>query len=245
MPDHEMSLVDHLEELRRRLIYSALAFLVAAIVSYSYSEEILMFLLRPAEPFIESGRGEIVFRELGEAFMLQLRVAVYAGLVLSTPVLLYQAIAFVLPALEPGEKRLLLIVLPSFVLLFVTGVLFAYFIFLPFTVRFFSTFTVGGMKSLISAGALIQFSLNFVLPFGVLFELPLLVAVLTRLGLVTPAFLGRNRKFAVLAIFVIAAVLTPPDVISQTMMAVPMLALYEGSIWVSRLVKPRRPAIER
>lgn len=239
MADQEMSLVDHLEELRRRLIYSALAFLVGTIVAYSFSEEILKFLLRPARPFLESGRGEVVFREVGEAFMLQLRIAIYAGLVLSSPVFLYQAIAFVLPALEPGERRLLFIVLPSFVVLFVTGVLFAYFVFLPFTVQFFSEFTVAGLKSLISAGALIEFSLNFVLPFGVLFELPLLVAVLTRLGLVSPQALARNRKFAILAIFIVAALLTPPDVISQTMMALPMLALYEGSIWVSRLIKPR------
>lgn len=242
MTNHEMSLVDHLEELRRRLIYSALAFLVATAAAYYFSEEILKFLLRPARPFLESGRGELVFREVGEAFMLQLRIAIYSGLALSTPVLLYQAIAFVLPALEPAEQRLLFIVLPAFVVLFLIGVLFAYFVFLPFTVQFFSTFTIAGLKSLISAGALIEFSLNFVLPFGFLFELPLLIGVLTRLGLITPAFLARNRKYAVLAIFIIAAFLTPPDVISQIMMALPMLALYEGSIWVSRMIKPRERA---
>ncbi len=236
-----MSVYEHLAELRRRIIYSALAFAAGAVLVYFFSNQVRDFLLRPGEILLGPGGGRLVWKSLPEAFLLQLRIAAYGGLVLASPVIMYNLLAFVLPGLEARERAYVRRVMPAGLLLFLAGVSFAYFVFLPFALRFFTSFDTDRIHILMSAGDLITFTLNFVLPFGVVFELPLVVYFLAGLGIVSPAFLVRNRKFAVLAIFITAAVLTPPDIFSQFAMAVPMLGLYELSIWVSRVaVRGRR-----
>lgn len=242
MNDIRMTVFEHLEELRRRIIFSALAFLAATVVGYYFSDQIIDLALRPGQSFIQSGGGRLIFKGVTEAFMLHLQVAVYAGLILASPVTLYNLVAFVVPGLDPGERRYVYTVLPAFLVLFALGTIFAYVLVLPYTLAFFASYSSEEIQTLISAQDVLTFSLHFVIPFGLIFELPLLVFFLTKLGIISTAFLVNNRKFALLIIWVVAAALTPPDVVSQTTMALPMMALYEISIWISRLVTPiRRP----
>lgn len=242
MSEFRMTIFEHLEELRRRIVYSSLAFLVGTIAAYSFSARLIDLALRPGYKFLEAGGGQLIFKTVTEAFMLNLQVAVYAGLILASPVILYNVVAFIIPGLEPHERRYVYSILPAFLILFAIGAAFAYKLFLPFTFEFFASFTSENIKTLVSAQDVLTFSLHFMIPFGLVFELPLLVFFLTKLGIITSDFLSRHRKIAILIIFILAAALTPPDVVSQSAMALPMVVLYEVSIWVSRFVTPmRRP----
>ncbi len=223
-------------------MYSALAFLVGTIAAYNFSGYLIELALRPGYKFIEAGGGQLIFKTVTEGFMLNLQVAVYAGLILASPVVLYNLVAFIIPGLEPHERRYIYSILPAFLILFAIGATFAYKLFLPYTFEFFASFTSESIKTMVSAQDVLAFSLRFIIPFGLIFELPLLVFFLTKLGIISTGFLARNRKYAILIIFIIAAALTPPDVVSQTAMALPMIILYEASIWLSRFVTPmRRP----
>lgn len=241
-----MTIVEHLEELRRRLIWSALTLVVTIGVSFAYSPKIFKLLLAPVVTPIEKAGGAIAYMSIAEGFLIQFRLAAYVGLVLASPVIGYHILAFVLPGLTPQEKRFIWTYLPAAVVLFALGSALAYLVFLPYAVSFLVGFASGQAKTLVSVNSLISFVTGFVLPFGVVFELPLVVALLTRLGLITPRFLSRIRKYAILVIFVIAAIITPsPDVISQTLAALPLYALFEASILVSRVVRGRMDREEK
>lgn len=229
MKDREMTVVQHLEELRRRLIVAILALAVATAASFTFAGKVLEFLLRPA------GDISLAVLAMGEAFFVKLKIAFIVGFFLSLPVILHQGVAFILPALDDRERRYLLGLLPASVFLFFGGVVFAYYAVLPFVTRFFLSFTSETLRPVISAGAYVSFVVSVIVPFGLVFQLPVAVMLLTRLGVLTPHFLVRNRKFAVLVIFVMAAFLTPPDIVSQIFIAIPMLALYEISVLISRL----------
>ncbi len=234
-PDPDtMSLIEHLEELRWRLIWSLASFALATVASFAVAGRVLQALVSPV--------GTVVFLAPAEAFLTQLRVAVFMGLALAAPVILYQLAAFVLPGLERHERRVLYGVLPSASLLFLAGAAFGYLVAVPFLYRFFLSFSSPAVQAQIRISDYLGFVVGVVVPMGVVFELPVLVWGLAAIGLVTPGFLSRNRKYAVLVIFVIAAVLSPPDVVSQFLFASPMLLLYEVSIVVARLAVPRARA---
>ena len=231
--DERMTLVQHLEEFRRRLIWVALAMGVATVVAWSYAPLFFEYLIQPV--------GRVVYLDVSEGFFVRLRLAAYMGAMFSFPVLLYHVLAFVLPALGRGERRSVLLLLPVFLTLFLVGLGFAWFIFFPFTVRFFLGFVQNGTaEPLLSADRYISFVLGFVVPFGLVFELPLITAVLSGLGLVSPRFLTRRRKYAVLIIAVLAMILTPPDVVSMIAMGLPMVVLYEFGIILAKLAWRRR-----
>ncbi len=233
-----MTLVQHLEEVRRRLIWVAMAMGVATVVAWSYAPSLLEYLIRPV--------GRVVYLDVSEGFFIRLRLAAYMGAIFSFPVFLYHVLAFVLPALNRGERRSALVFLPVFLALFLVGLGFAWFIFFPFTVRFFLGFVQNGQAELIlSADRYISFVLGFAVPFGFVFELPLITAVLSGLGLVSPRFLARQRKYAVLIIAVIAMVLTPPDVVSMIAMGLPMVVLYELGLLLAKLTWRRRGRVMR
>ncbi len=234
--DAEMSIYEHLEELRRRLIWAAVALFTAVVVSFSFADDALEILTRPV--------GNLVMMRPSEGFFVHVRLSLWMGLILSSPMILYQLVAFVTPGLTRLERRILYVFLPAGLLFFAAGAAFGFFVIVPFVYRFFLGFTSESLRPFISVDSYVSFVTGLVIPFGMIFELPLVVVVLTFLGIITPRFLIRNRKYALLIVVVIAAFLTPPDVISQIMMAVPLMGLFELSILLSRIVYRRRGQAE-
>lgn len=229
-----MTLVDHLAELRRRIMIIIGTLVVAVLVGFYYSSPIVDYFMQIP--------GELVFLYPGEAFIVHLTVSLAVGIVLSFPVMLYQVIRFILPGLLAKEIRVLYIGLPFSMGMFVLGVVFAYKAILPLAYKFFMGFGTATLEPLISIGSYVSFVLGLVIPFGVIFQLPLIVLLLTGIGILRPTTLVRYRKYIILTIFVVAALLTPPDVVSQALMALPMLLLYEFSILLSRVVFRRKLA---
>lgn len=226
-----MSITEHLEELRRRLIVIAVAVALGACGGWYLAPRAMQLLIVP----IRRAGASLIQLSATELFWVYIRLAVVIGIVLASPVVIQQSLAFVWPALEPREKRYVAASVPVVILLFAGGVAFAYLLILPWAIKFFLGFTVPGVTPTLSVGAYISFLINLILPFGLIAQMPVLMAILGMIGIVTPEFLRRNRKYAVLVIFIVAAVLTPPDPVSQIIMAVPMLALYEVSLWIVRL----------
>lgn len=231
MIDRPMTIVEHLEELRKRLLISLLAFAVAMAVSFLFVEPILQLLIRPV--------GRVVFTAPTEAFFVRLKVAALSGAFLSLPVVIYQVWRFVGVGLTPTERRSTLALLPFSLVLFVVGAAFAFFVILPVGVKYLLGFQTESLVPMISIGAYTSFATAFVLAFGLVFQVPVVVLFLARIGLVTPASLAAGRRYAFLGIAVLSAILTPGgDVISWGLMAVPTYLLYEISIWIARAVTP-------
>jgi sec-independent protein translocase protein TatC len=227
----QMTLVEHLAELRARLIKAVLAIAVGAAVAYANAGSLLGLLLRPA------GLEKIVVPDPAGALMLSFQIALSAGIALASPVVLYQAVAFVLPAMTGREKRIFFTALPLVIFCLAAGLLFGYFVALPFALSYLLSFDMGGrVVHIILAGPYIDFVTALLLGFGLAFELPVVLWVSTRLGLVSTERLVRLRKYALLAAFVAAAVITPtPDPLNQALVAVPVYLLYEAGILLSRL----------
>jgi len=224
----------HLEELRTRLVTSFIAVGVGFAASYAFKEKIFKILVRPLISVMKTGET-LIFTNLPEAFFTYLKVSLLAGIMLAAPVILYQFWMFVAPGLYQKERRLLLpiVFLSSF--FFIGGALFGYFIVFPFGFKFFLGFATEHIKPLPSMREYLSFSSKLLLAFGLVFELPLAITFLARMGLVSVDYLKKNRKYAILLFFVGAAILTPPDVVTQIMMALPLMLLYEVSILGARL----------
>jgi len=229
----------HLEELRKRLIVCFIAIGVGFALSYGFKEKLFDILTRPLIAAMQEG-DKLVYTGLPEAFFAYLKVAFLTGLMLAAPVILYEFWMFVAPGLYQKEKRLLLpfVFLSSF--FFVGGALFGYFVVFPFGFQFFLSFSTETIRPLPSMKEYLSLASMMLLAFGLVFELPLLITLLSRMGLVSVAFLKKNRKYAVLLSFIIGAILTPPDVITQIMMAVPMIILYEISIIGARIFERKK-----
>ncbi|SJZ57382.1 twin-arginine translocase subunit TatC [Selenihalanaerobacter shriftii] len=230
MSNEEMSLVDHLTELRKRLIIAIGVLIVASIGSYIYSSQIIEILTNPV------GK-ELVYLSPPEAFFTQVKVSFFAGFLISLPIILYNIWRFILPGLEDNEKNYLLILVPLSYLFFVGGVAFGFFVVIPFGIKFFLGFTSANLEAMFSLSKYISFIVSILIPFGLVFELPLLITLLVKMNLITSKFLTDNRKYVIVATFLFAAILTPPDIISQTMMALPLIVLYEGSIIVAKIIE--------
>lgn len=227
--------LDHLDYLRLRVIRAALAFVAASIAGFALAPMAIERLVRT-----DVGLDGLVFLSPTEALVSRMKLALAIGLVLSLPVILYQLWALFVPAMDRRQKRATLVLIPAVYLLFVLGILFALSAVLPATLRFLLGFGGGGLQQEISVSNYISFVINFALPFGAVFELPVVVVALTRLGLVRPEALAKNRKYTIFGIFVVAAVLTPPDVISQMMLGLPVLLLFEISLLLARWFRPKR-----
>lgn len=251
-----MPFLAHLEELRKRLIISLSAIGIAFILAFNFRNILLQILQWPLTTDVVMGRQFpfIAFKHkpaiakltaLGpaETLWVHFKVAFIGGVLLALPVVLYQVWKFVAPGLYHKEKRFALpfVVLSTFS--FMLGVVFCLFIVLPLAMQFLLTFDPS-IQQMPRFGEYVDFTVKFLLAFGVIFELPLAMTIAARLGIVTPQFLARNRKYAILINFIIAAILTPtPDIFNQSMMALPMCILYEVGILAARIVaRPRKPA---
>jgi len=234
-----MSFLDHLEELRRRLLVCLVAIGAAFVVCYVFSGPILRFLLRPLQENIFQG-GEIVYINLTEPFLIYMKAAFFGAIFLASPVIFFEIWQFIAPGLHPQEKRWALPFLLGGPLLFVAGAGFAYLFLLPMTARFLVAMGEG-YTAAITLRSAFTFEFYFLIGMGVVFQLPMVVLVLARIGLVSPRFLIRNFRWAILIIFVVAAVLTPtPDVVTQTVFAAPMVVLYLVSIVLAFFAAPAR-----
>ncbi|MCW3488521.1 twin-arginine translocase subunit TatC [Dethiobacter alkaliphilus] len=223
-----MSWIQHLEELRKRLIICVIFVSVAAVVSYMYIDFIRDLFSRPVD--------KLFYLTLTEAFLTNIRLALISAVFLSLPVIFYQVWCFILPALHQKERRLTLLISALSLFFFMLGALFAFLVVMPFTIRFFLGFSSDQLEPMLSFSSYISYTLGLVIGFGLVFEMPVAVMILTRLGVISAGFLAANRMYAAAVIFVAAAIFTPPDVISQLMMAIPMLGLYEVSILFARVV---------
>jgi sec-independent protein translocase protein TatC len=230
----------HLEELRSRLIVSFVAVGIGFFVAYFFKENLFELLMKPLTDVMGEG-DKLIFTNLPEAFFVYLKTAFLAGVMAASPVILYQFWKFVAPGLYKKERVVLLPVVFLCSFFFIGGALFGYFIVFPYGFKFFLGFASEFIRPLPSMKEYFSFASKLLVAFGVVFELPLIITLFSRLGLVSVAFLKKNRKYALLLFFVGSAILTPPDVITQVMMAVPLMFLYEISIIGARIFARKNP----
>lgn len=233
-----MSIVEHLAELRRRLIVCIAALIVAFAAAYVFSERILKVLTAPIEEALTSD-GSLSILKVQEAFLTHIKVALVAAVIAAFPVIIHQVWGFVIPALKKKEAKAGVTLIFFSTLLFAVGILFAYFTILPYAFTFFLKSAQGIASPNISLAFYVAFCARVMLAFGIVFQLPLVIVFLVRSGIVTLDQVKKARKYAIVLIFVAAALLTPPDVLTQILMAIPLLALYELSILAAYALRKR------
>ncbi len=250
--DTPMPLLDHLIELRRRLIYAALGFVVAFAGCYWVSLDIYDLLMRPLARVMAEvgGTQRMIYTALTEGFFTQVKVAAFGALFLSFPVVATQLWLFVAPGLYRTEKRAFLPFLVASPILFALGAALVYFLIIPMAWKFLLGFQTGAGETVLPiqlearVGEYLSLIMTLIFAFGVSFQLPVLLTLLARVGLVESAQLASKRRYAIVVSFVVGAVLTPPDVISQIGLAVPLILLYEGSIIACRRIERARARAE-
>ncbi|GAB1406524.1 twin-arginine translocase subunit TatC [Thermomonas brevis] len=240
--DSERPLVAHLLELRARLLRGAAGLLLVLLALLPFANTLYGWLAQPLLDKLPAG-GQLIATEVASPFFAPLKLAFFVAVVLAMPWLLYQAWAFVAPGLYKREKRLALPLLTSALVLFYAGCAFAFYLVLPAVFGFMAKVTPDGVAMMTDINAYLDFVLVLFLAFGLAFELPVAMLVLVLLGWVSPAQLREGRGYAIVGIFIVAAIVTPPDVISQLMLAIPMCLLYEaGILAASAIVRRPRPA---
>lgn len=245
MSSDKMPFTQHLEELRKRLITSLVAVGVGFAVSYGFKEKIFEVLLKPWIEALPKGvDARLIYTAPHEAFFTYMKVSFIAGIGLAIPVILHQFWRFIAPGLYEKEKRLMLPVVFFSTFFFIGGACFGYFFVFPVGFQFFTSFASELITPMISTKEFLSFTIRMLLGFGFVFELPIFAFFLAKLGLISSDFLKRQRRIAIVVIFIVAAALTPgPDVFSQVLMAVPLLILYEASVWITHWVG-RKPEVE-
>ena len=240
-PEEEkpMTLLDHLGELRKRLVRGFLAVLIGFFACYGFAQQLFYYLSLPLLKVMPAD-SKFIYTGVAEGFFVDMKVAFVAGLFAACPFLFYQIWAFIAPGLYEEEKRYVLPLALFSAFFFLLGGVFCYFGVFPFAFEFFMSYSTGNIVAMLSIDEYLGFALKMLIAFGLIFEMPLFSFFLARMGLITAQKMRDVRKYAVLAVFVIAAILTPPDVFSQLMMAGPMLVLYEISIWVAALVGKKK-----
>ena len=227
--DRDMSLAEHLTELRSCLVKAGAALVAGTAVSFYYLEQIIEALTAPV--------GQLYYLRPAEAFMVYLKIALLAGLILASPMVLFQLYSFVRPALTLREKHYALCTIPIIIVLFLGGMLFSYYFVFPRAVEFFLGFGNGHVNPLISMESYLDFLLMLVVPFGFIFNIPVVFLLLAYLKLLPVNALGRYHKHVILAAFILAAFITPtPDIITQSLLALPMVVLYELSLVLCKLL---------
>ena len=231
-----MVLSEHLRELRRRVTRVVIALIVGTALAFLFHERLLLFLTHPAQEFMGAPGGRPIFTDPTEFIGITMKVSLMAGLVLTLPVILYEAVMFIAPGLSPTERRYLFALLPASLLAFAAGGAFGYLVIFPPAFKFLLTFGSDVATAMIRIGPLVNLVLILLVWMGIVFELPLVLFFLTRIGVVTPRMLARYRRYALVLAFVLGALITPTvDPINQAFVAGPIIVLYEVGIWLSRL----------
>jgi len=234
MKDKPLTIVEHLSELRRRVVYCLLSVAVTSGAAYAFVDEILEFVM-------DAGKVEnLVFISPMEAFFVIVKLSILAGIVAAMPFIMYQIWRYVGIALREQERKYLIFFGPVSYLLFLCGSALAFRGVLPLAIKFLLSFSRQNITPLITLDSYISFLGKMITAFGLMFQLPLVVLLLAKLGIVSPEFMKKARKYAIVVIFVVAAILTPPDAISQIMLAAPILLLYEVSVWICIVVTRKR-----
>ena len=225
--DGSMSIIAHLTELRKRLIRSLIAIGIGSCIAYYFIEDIMHLLTGPA--------GKLYYMQPAEAFFTYIKVAIFVGFLIALPIVLYQIWRFVLPALIGMERYLLSVIVPVSLILFLAGIAFSFFLVLPAAVKFLVGFSTQELQPMFSIKQYFDFVIAFLLPFGFIFELPLAIVLLAKVGIVSSKFLAKQQRIVIFLTFVIGAVISPtPDIFSQCMIAIPMILLYEISYVIVR-----------
>ncbi len=261
MEDGKLPITEHLGELRNRIFISLATLFIGFLIAFNFSEEIFNILIFPLKynlvlslenpyfQFVPQNKLEdtkLVFLAPAEALWMSIKISIVSAIILGLPVFLYQIWKFISPGLLKHEKKYILPFIFSSTALFLVGTSFCFFIVLPFAISFLLSYKVGDiLVPMLSVGMYIDFCLKFILAFGLIFQLPIVIIFLTKMGIVSPEFLAKNRKYAILIAFILAAILTPtPDAFNQILMAVPIYILYEAGVWLSKLFK-RKDAIAK
>jgi len=234
----KLSVLSHLGELRSRLIRSVIAVAIASVIAFIFRDWIFYILILPAEGI------NLIYIEMTEMIGTIMRVCLAAGIVLAMPYLVYQGIMFVSPALTRKEKKYVYLILPWIALMFLGGVAFGYFILVPPATRFLLTWGADIATPEIRIGNYISIVTRLLLAIGFVFEMPVITTFLSRLGIIKPKWLSDRRRLAIIVAFILAAIITPTfDPINQSLVAVPMIVLYEMSIWLAKLVQRKESRV--
>lgn len=237
--DKQMTFTSHLAELRQRLIKSVIALVITTIIAFIFARYIFDFLIRPAPDDIS-----LIYIEMTGMIATYFKVALMGGLVLAMPVLVYQGIMFVSPALTRREKRYVYLALPWITLMFIGGFAFGYFILVPPATNFLLSFMTDVARPEIKIDNYISIVTRFLVAIAVVFETPVIITFLARLGIVKPEWLARKRRWAIVVAFILAAVITPTfDPINQSLVAIPLIILYEMSIWLAKIAYRKRAEV--
>ena len=229
----ELGFLDHLEELRGRIIKSIISILLFSIIAYVFSDRLLGFITRPID--------EVYFMAPTEAFSTRIKISLIAGIIVSVPVIFYHAWKFIVPGLFEREVKLIIPAVLASTIFFLIGATFCFWFVLPLSMKFLLGFGTEKQKPMIKIKDYISFVSYMILAFGSVFELPVIAYFLGRIGIITPRTLIKGRKYAVTTILILAAVITPPDVFSQFMLAGPLYFLYEVSIIVVKIIQRKKP----
>ena len=232
----EMPFLDHLEELRWRILWSILSVVAGAVIGFGlvYYFNVLELLVEPVRQAYDNPNLKLIYLSPSDSFFVTLRLAIYAGLLMAFPILAYNVWAFLAPALKPHERRVIIPPLYGGLVLFALGVALAYWGALPITLEFFQKFQAESLQANLEINATLGFIVKMLMAFGFVFELPIVIMILSWMGIVTPEFLRDKRRHAIVLITLLASFITPGDVIVLTfMMMVPLILLYEVSIFLS------------
>jgi len=231
-----MSLMGHLSELRSRLVRILIMVLLGFFACYAVSDTLFGELVKPLTASMPQG-SKLIFTSIPEAFFVYMKVGFVASLFLTSPYIFYQIWAFVAPGLYEEERRHIVPLAVFSAFFFLSGAAFCYFAVFPVAFEFFMGFATDTILPMPSLNEYLSFALKLLIAFGLIFEMPLFAFLLARIGILTAAHLRRWRRYAIIIIFIVAAILTPPDVVSQLLMAFPMLVLYEVSIWITTIAQ--------
>ena len=236
--NESMPFLDHLEELRWRLIKSIASVLIGAVISFYFIDQIIEFLVQPTEALKNSMDLQVL--KVQGMFMIKWSIALFGGIIISIPVLTFQIWKFVAPGLYIDEKKYIIPLIIFTFLSFLCGLIFAYMIVIPFSLGFFTSVGFEGIQNNFSINYYFSFITWLMIGSGLIFELPVIVFILSVIGLLTPAFMRHYRRYAIVIILVLSAFITPPDPVSLVLMSIPLLVLYEVSIGVSWLVNRKK-----
>lgn len=226
-----MPFLDHLEELRWRIIKSLVAVVAFTIIAFFFSDQILNFLLLTTRNLKHQLQLQVL--KVQTVFVIKLELALITGIIFSLPVIFYQIWAFISPGLLENERKYVIPVIIFATISFIIGAAFAFFVIIPFALDFFLGLVPESVKNNIALDFYFGFVARMVLVFGIVFELPVVSLLLTKIGILTPKILRKYRSYAIVVIFIMAAILTPPDPTTQLLLAIPLVLLYEITIWIS------------